>query len=366
MRRIRHRLALIVTWGLLLACVVAWAPARAVQVDHPPPSTSTSPPVDMTVRGDSLMVAGDITCTPTTATSGLSDGQLITAAQAAACITNARAVHNMAVSLRPAAFLLAGDLIEPCGTLAELQGTFDPIWGDQWERIAPAIGNHEYCGTPGAGPSRTNGWASTGGGYYDYFGGNGGRARPANASYYSFNVLLPQGGSWHVVVLNSACGDYNNPPLWVTPSCTLTGAMENWLRADLDANRARCELVVFHEPAFATPAPFGGKKAMRTPWWTMEVRGVDLIVTGHNHVYERFAQQDHTGRRSTKGIRSVIVGTGGARHIAFRGAVAPNSLVRDDGHHGMLRLKLRPDGWTQEFRGVTGVSRDAVAAGCRP
>ena len=63
MRRIRHRLALIVTWGLLLVCVVDWAPARAAQVNHPPPSTSTSPPVDMTVRGDSLMVAGDITCT---------------------------------------------------------------------------------------------------------------------------------------------------------------------------------------------------------------------------------------------------------------------------------------------------------------
>jgi hypothetical protein len=212
--------------------------------------------------------------TPTTPASGRSEGQRITPAQAAACITGARAVRNMAVSLRPAAILLAGDLIEPCGTLAEYQGTFDPIWGDQWNRVVPAIGNHEYCGTPGQGPSRTDGWASTGGGYFDYFGG---RARPSNASYYSFDVLLPP-----------------------------------------------------------------------------------------RHAYERFAQQDHLGRRSTRGIRSVVSGTGGNRHIAFRGAVAPNSLVRDDGHHGMLRLKLRPDGWTQEFRGVTGVSRDAVAAGCRP
>ena len=168
------------------------------------------------------------------------------------------------------------------------------------------------------------------------------------------------------MVLNSACGDYNNPPAWVTPSCTLTGAMLNWLRADLDADRARCELVVFHEPAFATPAPWGGKKAMRTPWWTMELRGVDLVVTGHNHAYERFAQQDHTGRRST--LRDPVGGRRDRRqppHCLPRHRRA-HSLVRDDGHHGMLRLKLRPDGWTQEFRGVTGVSRDAVAAGCRP
>lgn len=362
MRRIRHRLALTVTW-VLLACIIEWVPAQAAQVDHPPPSTSTSPPVDMTVRGDSLMVAGDITCTPT---GGLAEGIRVTPQQAAACNVDARAVHDMALALRPAAFLLAGDLIEPCGTLPELQGTFDRIWGDQWEHIAPAMGNHEYCGTPGAGPSRTDGWASTGGGYYDYFGGNGGRARPKNASYYSFNVLLPQGGHWHVVVLNSACGDYNNPPRWVTPSCALTGAMENWLRADLDADTARCELAIFHEPAFATPAPWGGKKAMRTPWWTMEVRGVDLVVTGHNHAYERFAQQDHTGLRSTKGIRSVIAGTGGQYHIGFRSPVAANSLVRIANQHGMLRLILRPDGWTQGFRTTDGTSRDVLANGCRP
>ena len=156
-----------------------------------------------------------------------------------------------------------------------------------------------------------------------------------------------------MVVLNSACGDYNNPPAWVTPSCGLTGAMENWLRADLDADTARCELAIFHEPAFATPAPWGGKQAMRTTWWTMEVRGVDLVVSGHNHAYERFAQQDHTGQRSAKGIRSVIAGTGGNYHIGFRGPVAANSLVRIPNQHGMLRLLLRPDGWTQWFPPAT-------------
>jgi hypothetical protein len=48
----------------MLAVVVDWAPAEATQANHPP-STSTSPPVDMTVCGDSPMVAGDITCSPT-------------------------------------------------------------------------------------------------------------------------------------------------------------------------------------------------------------------------------------------------------------------------------------------------------------
>lgn len=333
----------LLTAGLALAAaVVAASPGQATTLDHPPPATSTSPPVDMTVRGSSsLVVVGDPTCTST------------------ACKADARAVHDLAVRLGPGAYLLAGDLVHPYTTLAALAGTFDPIWGDQWERIAPAMGNHEYC------VGGCSGWASTGGGYFDYFGGNGGRARPDNASYYSFNVLLPQGGHWHVVVLNSACGKYANPPAWVTPSCTLTGAMLNWLRADLAADNARCELVVFHEPAFATRAARSANTAMRTPWWTMELRGVDLVVSAHNHVYERFAQQDHTGKRSSTGIRSVIVGTGGASLSAFSGTVAPNSLVRDASHHGVLRLLLRPDGWTQAFRTTDGASRDAAAFGCR-
>ena len=98
----------------------------------------------------------------------------------------------------------------------------------------------------------------------------------------------------------------------------------------------------------------------------MEVRGVDLVVSGHNHAYERFAQQDHTGRRSSSGIRSVIVGTGGAPLISFRGTVAPNSLVRDASHYGALRLILRSDGWIQGFRTIDGASRDVVASECRP
>jgi hypothetical protein len=344
----RHRRLLIAVL-LLAASSTAWRPALAGPINHPPPSTSTSPPVDMTVRGDSLVVAGELNCAP---------------ADPAGCTADTRAVHDLAVSLRPAAVLMAGDLLENCGTVARFLGLFDPVWGDQWGRIAPAIGNHEYCAPPGG--FGTSGWASTGGGYFDYFGGDGGRARPRNASYYSFNILLPQGGHWHIVVLNSACGDYSNPPAWVTPSCALTGAMANWLRADLAADTARCELVMFHQPAFATPAPFGGRKAMRTPWWTMEARGVDLAVSGHNHAYERFAAQDHTGRRSATGIRQNIVGTGGGPLISFRGGVAPNSLVRDDSHHGMLRLILRPTGWTQAFRSTDGVSRDAVSGTCRP
>jgi hypothetical protein len=178
------------------------------------------------VNGDTLVVVGD----PVPA-GNVSDG-------------NARAVRDLALRQDADAYVFAGDLQYEAGELANYRNRWDPIWGGVFNRSYPVPGNHEY------GNGANSGWAATGGGYFDYWGS---RARPSAASYYSFNVNLPGGGHWHVVVLNSACGRYAKPPQWYTPSCALNGAMEDWLRADLAADDADCELAVFHEPAFATP-----------------------------------------------------------------------------------------------------------------
>jgi hypothetical protein len=92
----------------------------------------------------------------------------------------------------------------------------------------------------------------------------------------------------------------------------------------------------------------------------MTVRGDSLVVVGD------LSPPEEPGRRSASGIRQNIVGTGGGPLISFRGTVAANSLVRDDSHHGLLLLILRPTGWTQAFRTTDGVSRDAVSGRCRP
>lgn len=49
-------------------------------------------------------------------------------------------------------------------------------------------------------------------------GGNGGRARGANASHYAFNILLARDGHWHIMVRNSARGESSNPPAWSGPA----------------------------------------------------------------------------------------------------------------------------------------------------
>jgi hypothetical protein len=97
----------------------------------------------------------------------------------------------------------------------------------------------------------------------------------------------------------------------------------------------------------------------------MDDRGVDLVISGHNHAYERLEPMRADGSLNhTTGIRSTIVGTGGRSLVAFTGTAAPNSAYRDDRHFGVLTLRLSPTGWTQAFKTTDGQSLDAVSAGC--
>ncbi len=319
-------------WGRLLAVALVGLTASAAGAR---PVNAAAPDVN----GDTLVVVGDLVPG--------SGGNL----------DPAKAVHSLALQQDADAYVFAGDLQYENGELANYRNFWAPIWGGEFSRSYPAPGNHEY------GNGKNSGWAATGGGYFDYWGS---RARPSAASYYSFDVNLPGGGHWHVVVLNSACGRYANPPAWTTPSCALDGAMEDWLRADLAADNAQCELAVFHEPAFATHASHGPTTAMRTPWWTMEERGVDLVVSGHNHDYEYFGPQLHTGAADyAKGIRSVIVGTGGRSLDTFNGPPAANSLKRIQGAYGVLKLTLRSNGVTTEFKTTrSSTSEDTHSFGC--
>jgi hypothetical protein len=316
--------------ALLLALTVAaggQGPARAAAPD---------------VRGDVLVLVGDIVPDP----------------ESAAYTNTHKAVADLTRSIDPDGLLAVGDIQYEKGQLDDYRDTqrgYASSWGrsDLFGRTYPVPGNHEY-GDLGGGPT-TDGWAATGGGYFDYWGV---KARPSAASYYSFDVVLPDGNRWHVVVLNSYC---RSPG----PLCTASSGQASWLRADLAAHRTTCTLAVFHEPLFATRAPHAGKAAMQPLWQLMVDGGVDLAVSGHNHAYERFRPMLANGTLDyARGIRSTIVGTGGKSLIAFSGPVAANSAYRDDDHFGVLKLVLRHNGWTQAFKSLDGQTLDAVSAGC--
>jgi acid phosphatase type 7 len=228
------------------------------------------------------------------------------------------------------AVLLLGDGQYEDGALWKYQQSFHPTWGRVKSLIRPAMGNHEY-GTDG------------GAGHFDYFNGTGladGPAGPRPGGYYSFDV-----GDWHIVALNSQCA--HRPPDPLAPGCEAGSVQERWLRADLAANPRACTLAYWHHPLISSRV--GVDEAVRPLWQALYDAGVDVVLTGHDHAYERFAPVDAAGvRDGARGIRQFVVGTGGRNHQRATTTV-PNSEVRNQDTFGVLQMRLRPHGYFWTF-----------------
>ena len=221
-----------------------------------------------------------------------------------------------------------GDEAYFSGTADEFRRCYDPTWGRHKARTRPVPGNHEYV-SPGAAP------------YFAYFGANAG---PAGLGYYSFDV-----GSWHAIALNSNI------------DMTASSAQGAWLRADLAANRARCVIAYWHHPLF-TSGPNGPSRETQDVWRLLYDAGADVVLNGHEHLYERFAPQDPTGAPDpARGIREFIAGTGGALLYQF-GAPRPNSERRMSAF-GVLKLTLQADSYEWEFIPVSGAG-DSGSGSC--
>jgi hypothetical protein len=100
-------------------------------------------------------------------------------------------------------------------------------------------------------------------------------------------------------------------------------------------------------------------------WDLLYRHGVDVVVSGHDHTYERFAPMDDTDTlNATQGIRSFVVGSGGKSHYSFV-TIQPNSEVRNDDTYGVLKLTLRDSSYDWEFVPVAGKTfTDAGTASC--
>ena len=87
---------------------------------------------------------------------------------------------------------------------------------------------------------------------------------------------------------------------------------------------------------------------MRDIWVLLQQFGVDIVVSGHDHVYERFAPQDGDGVLDTAhGIREFVAGTGGASLYDFpRRETNSEMQLRS---HGVLKLTLRGSTYAWEF-----------------
>ena len=229
-----------------------------------------------------------------------------------------------------------GDNVYTNGTASEFANCYNPSWGRHKARTKPSAGNHDY-NTAGAT------------GYYGYFGPAAGD--PAKG-YYSYDY-----GEWHVVVLNSNCA--------AVGGCGAGSAQETWLRGDLAAHPAACTLAYWHHPRFNSGASHGNNTAVQPLWQALYDANADLILNGHEHVYERFAPQTPTGAADpVRGIRQLTVGTGGVGHYSL-GTLKPNSEVFNGDTFGVMKLTLGAGSYAWEFVPVAGGTfRDSGTTSC--
>ena len=160
----------------------------------------------------------------------------------------------------------------------------------------------------------------------------------AGRGYYSIEL-----GKWHVVSLDS-----NLDPV---KHAAEHAAQLAWLKNDLATHPARCTLAFWHHPLYSSGG-HGSVAIMRDAWELLQQAGAELVLSGHDHDYERFAPQDAHGRKDARGLRQFVVGTGGAYPTPFLRWRA-NSETRDASRNGVLRLRLYAGGYDWEFLEAT-------------
>jgi len=218
-----------------------------------------------------------------------------------------------------------GDNAYENGSLRQYEACYGPTWGRASikDRTRPVVGNHEYH-TPGAE------------GYFRYFGAAAGER---GQGWYAYDA-----GAWRIYVLNSNCGEIGG--------CESGSRQERWLRDDLAANPRRCVAAMWHHPRFSS-GEHGDAEEMTDIWRTLQDAGAELVLSGHDHSYERFGPQDAAGRADERGLVELVVGTGGRHAYEFR-EPKPNSIVRETPVFGVVRLELGVDGYSFRFIAVPG------------
>jgi hypothetical protein len=280
------------------------------------PRSADAATVDWQVRGADPVIAaaGDIACDPN---DKHFNGGLGTAHRC-----HERQTSDLLLKMDLSAVLALGDTQYESGSAAAFPLAFDQTWGRVKNLIRPVPGNHESR-EPGAT------------GYFDYFNGPGvanGPAGPRGEGWYSFDL-----GSWHIIALNSQCSYPTKAP--TLTDCLPGSPQERWLRADLAAHPRQCTLAFMHHPLTSS----GIRRfnvAVQPLWRVLQAAGVDVVLAGHDHAYERFAPLDADGNVDPAGgITQFVVGTGG-KSFTRADYHKPGSQLRESSVYGVLEMQL--------------------------
>src|SRR3989449_5472767 len=196
------------------------------------------------------------------------------------------AYYNFTGSRHTDLWLMLGDNAYSDGTDSEYQGAVFDMYPTMLRKsvLWPTFGNHE---------AHTASSSSQSGPYYDIFtlpkSGEAGGIASGTEAYYSFNYA-----NIHFVCLDSSDSDRS-------PS----GAMLTWLKADLSANTQQWLIAYWHHPPYSkgshdsdSESELQQMRQYANP--ILESHGVDLVLSGHSHSYERsYLLNGHYGSSST-------------------------------------------------------------------
>jgi acid phosphatase type 7 len=262
-----------------------------------------------------------------------SDPTLLAAGDIADCHSDGDEATAALLDHLPGIVAALGDTVYDSGTAQEFADCYDPTWGRHKSRTKPAVGNHDYL-TSGAS------------GYFDYFGAVAGNR---TKGYYSYEL-----GSWHIVVLNSNCAKVGG--------CHAGSPQEQWLRKDLAAHPTACTLAYWHHPRFSF-GKYDDNEATRVLWQALDEAGAEIVLSGHDHNYQRWAPQNPDGTLDReRGIREFVVGTGGKNHYPL--GSPPANVEKSNGDtFGILQLTLRATSYDWTFIPVAGANYTDTGSG---
>ncbi|MCA1664452.1 MAG: metallophosphoesterase, partial [Myxococcales bacterium] len=196
--------------------------------------------------------------------------------------------------------------------------------GSSDNRFWPCLGNHDWYSSTGAQP------------YLDYF-----ASLPGNRRYYDVAI-----GSVHFFSVDS---DPHEPD-----GIDVASPQALWLQAALASAPECFKIVYFHHPPYSSGDPVFTEPAMR---WPFGAWGATLVLTGHQHQYERLV---------VDGMTYVVDGLGGALNRFDFATVQPGSLVRYNAAFGALFVEVFGSELQMTFRNTFNdvVDRFAIARNC--
>lgn len=200
--------------------------------------------------------------------------------------------------------------------------------GSSTPRFFPTLGNHDwlalnplYCADNSAGTLP----------YLAYF------TLPGNERFYEF-----QWGPVHFFALDSQDIDPSGN--------TVLSDQYRWFVAALKQSKAPFKVAYFHHPPYSSGLHHD-TKAMQ---WQFQDLGIDLVLSGHEHHYERLEKG---------GVPHLIIGASGQHLRRTRKKRHPDSKIifdAGDGLYGALFVSANRQVMGVQFRSIDNIIRDAV------